>query len=79
MAFKWKKRADIFRGGEGIYHLTWAVVNREPILGSLEALPMPDADWHTAWVRATGLGKAVLAKVNELEVRTLRLRSFGRP
>ena len=30
---------------------------------------MPDADWHTAWVRATGLGKAVLAKVNELEVR----------
>ena len=45
------------------------MVNREPILGSLEALPMLDADWHTAWVRATGLGKAVLAKVNELEVR----------
>ena len=77
MAFKWKKREDMFKG-EGIYHLTWAVVNRVPILGALEPLPMPDAtstplstsqDRHTAWVRATGLGRAVLAKVNELEVR----------
>lgn len=76
MAFIWKKREDMFKG-EGIYHLTWAVVNRVPILGALEPLPMPDADGpvrqaqdrHTAWVRATGLGKAVLAKMNELEVR----------
>lgn len=68
MAFTWKKREDMFNG-EGIYHLTWAVVNRVPILGALEPLPMPDADGHTAWVRATSLGKAVLAKVNELEVR----------
>lgn len=68
MAFTWKKREDMFKG-EGIYHLTWAVVNRVPILGALEPLPMLDADGHSAWVRATGLGKAVLAKVNELEVR----------
>lgn len=68
MAFTWKKREDMFKG-EGIYHLTWAVVNRVPILGALEPLPMADADGHTAWVRATGLGKAVLAKMNELEVR----------
>lgn len=68
MAFTWKKREDMFKG-EGIYHLIWAIVNRVPILGALEPFPMPDADGYTAWVRATGLGKAVLAKVNELEVR----------
>lgn len=67
MAFIWKDNGKIFVG-EGIYHLTWAVVNRKPILGALEALPMPDADGHTAWVRATPLGRAILAKMNELEV-----------
>lgn len=68
MAFKWKDNGKIFMG-EGIYHLTWAVVNRVPILGTLEPLSIPDAEGHTAWVRATPLGKAVLAKMNELESR----------
>lgn len=34
MAFSWKKRKDIFKG-EGIYHLTFTVVGRKPLLGEL--------------------------------------------
>lgn len=68
MAFTWKERKDIFKG-EGIYHLTWAVVNRVPLLGTLEPLPTPDAEGHIAWVRATELGKAVLRECNILRLR----------
>ena len=66
MAFEWKNSKDIFKG-PGIYHLTFAVVNRAPILGTLVPLSEPDAEGHTVWVRATELGRAVLAKMNELE------------
>lgn len=65
MAFQWKDRPDIFKG-EGIYHLTFAVVNRAPILGVLEPLPSPDSEGHLASVRPTNLGRAVLAKMKEL-------------
>lgn len=34
MAFQWKDYKDIFKG-EGIYHLTFAVVGRRPLLGRL--------------------------------------------
>lgn len=68
MAFTWKGHKDIWKG-EGIYHLTWTVVNRTPILGTVEPLAVPDDEGHEAWTRATPLGKAVLAKINELEVR----------
>lgn len=68
MAFSWKERKDIFKG-EGNYHLTWAVVNRVPLLGTLESLPSPDAEGHNAWVRATPLGKAVLSECNNLKSR----------
>lgn len=68
MAFVWKEPKDIFKG-EGIYHLTWTVVNRVPILGTLEPLAVLDAEGHEAWTRATPLGRAVLAKINELEAR----------
>lgn len=65
MAFQWKDRPDIFKG-EGIYHLTFAVVNRAPILGVLEPLPSPNSEGHLASVRPTNLGRAVLAKMKEL-------------
>ena len=68
MSFTWKDNGQIFKG-EGIYHLTFAVVNRAPILGKLEPLSKTDAEGHTAWVRATELGRAVLTKMNELIVR----------
>lgn len=68
MAFEWKAPKDIFKG-EGIYHLTFVVVNRAPILGSLVPMSEPNAEGYTVWVRATDLGKSVLAMINELEVR----------
>ena len=68
MSFTWKANNQIFKG-EGIYHLTFAVVNRAPILGTLELLSKTDSEGHTVWVRATPLGRAVLAKMNELEAR----------
>ena len=68
MSFTWKANNQIFKG-EGIYHLTFAVVNRVPILGKLEPLSEPDADGFAVQTRATPLGRAVLAKMNELEAR----------
>lgn len=37
MAFKWKKPKEIWKG-EGIYHLTFVVVGRKPLLGELVPL-----------------------------------------
>lgn len=34
MAFTWKEHKDIFKG-EGVYHLTFAIVGRKPLLGEL--------------------------------------------
>ena len=36
MAFEWKNSKDIFKG-PGIYHLTFAVAGRRPLLGELVA------------------------------------------
>lgn len=77
MSFQWKSHTDIFKG-EGIYFLTWAVVNRSPILGTLEPLSVPDADGHIAWVKATELGKAVLWKLKEMEERCPQLQVLGK-
>lgn len=38
MAFTWKSPKDIWKG-EGIYHLTFVVAGRQPLLGELVALP----------------------------------------
>lgn len=65
MAFTWKDKKDIFKG-EGIYHLTFAVNNRIPLLGELQPLSFPDADGHTAWTKATELGKIVQTRLNIL-------------
>ncbi len=73
MAFTWKDRKDIFKG-EGIYHLTFVVVNRAPILGMLEPLLSPDNEGHIATVCPTNLGKAVLAKMKELATRYPQLQ-----
>ena len=37
MAFVWKDRKDIFKG-EGVYHVTFAVEGRVPLLGELQGL-----------------------------------------
>ena len=66
MAFTWKDSDEIFKG-EGIYHLTWVVQNRVPLLGSLEPLSEPDAEGRTVMVRATPLGKEILTKLRELQ------------
>lgn len=71
--FSWKKGTEIFKG-EGIYHLTWVVENRVPLLGSLEPLPTPNSTGHIAWVRATPLGRAILRKFTELDQRHPQLQ-----
>lgn len=65
MAFTWKDKNDIFKG-EGIYHLTFSVVNRIPLLGALRSLPLRGTTGHTAWTEATELGRAVQARLNML-------------
>lgn len=37
MAFQWKSHKDIFKG-EGIYHLTFTIAGRQPLLGALVPL-----------------------------------------
>lgn len=61
MAFTWKDKKDIFKG-EGIYHLTFTVVNRVPLLGDLRPLPKTDVDGHTAMPVHTHPGKAGTAQ-----------------
>lgn len=71
--FTWKEGKDIFKG-EGIYHITWVVVNRTALLGVLEPLPVPNEYGHKAWVKATPLGRAVLRKFTELDQRHPQLQ-----
>ena len=58
MAFVWKEHKDIWKG-EGIYHLTFTVVGRHPLLGQLVGLDTPTVDGHIARVEPTELGFAV--------------------
>ena len=84
MAFVWKDPKDIFKG-EGIYHVTFAVEGRRPLLGELVAefpdvtrpfyrnltrrVPAVNERGELAMVRLTDLGKAVSADLNALEER----------
>lgn len=43
MSFEWKNHKDIWKG-EGIYHLTFVVTNRRPLLGELVPLPRELSD-----------------------------------
>lgn len=84
MAFVWKEHKDIFKG-EGIYHLTFVVVGRRPLLGRLVAefpdvsrpfyrdltkrVPAVNERGELAMVRLSDFGKAVSADLNNLKER----------
>ena len=77
MAFTWKT-TDIWKG-EGIYHLTFVVAERRPLLGVLVALDdvtRPDEDRNArkfttelATVRLTPLGYAISRDLREFQLR----------
>lgn len=77
MAFTWKDKKDIFKG-EGIYHLTFGVVNRPPILGELRSLPQPSASGCTAYTEATELGRVVQTCLNTLCTDYPQLQIVGK-
>lgn len=60
--FKWKENINKFKG-EGIYHLTLAVVNRTPLLGKLCPSPSPS---QIAQVIPTELGAFVRKSVEAI-------------
>lgn len=68
MAFVWKDPKDIWKG-EGIYHLTFCVVNRVALLGRLVERDFPDSQGHSAFVEATALGNLVYREFNNLRLR----------
>ena len=78
MTFQWKEPKDIWKG-EGVYHLTFAVVNRTPLLGclvSLEQCVRQDVRRRTklADVEYTPLGLRICHKIEELEKRHPELK-----
>lgn len=77
MSFVWKDRKDIFKG-EGIYHLTFAVNNRVPLLGRLRPLQETSCDGHIATVELTELGVKVYQMFNALRVEYPELQILGK-
>lgn len=78
MAFTWKENGKIFVG-EGIYHLTFVVVNRTPLLGRLVPLEQcvrkgVRRKTELADVEHTPLGLRIHRKVEELEDRHPELK-----
>ena len=78
MAFTWKENGKIFVG-EGIYHLTFVVVNRTPLLGRLVPLEQcvrkgVRRKTELADVEYTPLGLRIHRKVEELEDRHPELK-----
>lgn len=68
MPFNWKQKSDLFRG-EGIYHLTFVVQNRIPLLGNLQPHPQAEATGHLSLVAATALGCTVSQLFSALPAR----------
>jgi len=62
--FTWKDRKDMWKG-EGIYHLTFAVVGRKKILSELKW----DKDKEKAWVGWSDLGNKVAEHISEISAR----------
>ena len=60
--FTWKRHKDIFKG-EGIYHLTFVVFNRVPILGELQTID------GVAQITPTPLGSAISHDLSALTNR----------
>lgn len=77
MAFSWKDKADIYKG-EGIYHLTFGVVNRKPLLGTLRPVEIPDSKGHIAWIDGTELGRYVYQHFNELTKEYPQMQILGK-
>ena len=66
MTFRWKDKAKLF-SGEGIYFLTFVVVNRKRMSGHLKRLTHPTPDGHTAVMEASDLGNAIYREFNSIQ------------
>ncbi len=66
MTFRWKDKAKLF-SGEGIYFLTFVVVNRKRIFGRLKRLTHPTSEGHTAVMEASDLGNAIYREFNRIQ------------
>ena len=66
MTFRWKDKAKLF-SGEGIYFLTFVVVNRKRMFGSLKRLTHPTPEGHTAVMEASDLGNAIYREFNRIQ------------
>lgn len=84
MAFQWKGHKDIWKG-EGIYHLTFVVSGRRPLLGELveeypdvtrpfyknltQRVPAVNESGEVAIIKLSAFGKAVSADLSTIEER----------
>ena len=66
MTFRWKDKAKLF-SGEGIYFLTFVVVNRKRMSGHLKRLTHPTPEGHTAVMEASDLGNAIYREFNSIQ------------
>ena len=66
MTFRWKDKAKLF-SGEGIYFLTFVVVNRKRMFGRLKRLTHPTPEGHTAVMEASDLGNAIYREFNRIQ------------
>ena len=66
MTFRWKDKAKLF-SGEGIYFLTFVVVNRKRMFGRLKRLTHPTPEGHTAVIEASELGNAIYREFNRIQ------------
>lgn len=66
MTFRWKDKAKLF-SGEGIYFLTFVVVNRKRMFGRLKRLTRPTPEGHTAVMEASDLGNAIYREFNSIQ------------
>ena len=66
MTFRWKDKAKLF-SGEGIYFLTFVVVNRKRMFGRLKRLTRPTPEGHTAVMEASELGNAIYREFNRIQ------------
>lgn len=66
MTFRWKDKAKLF-SGEGIYFLTFVVVNKKRMFGRLKRLTHPTPEGHTAVMEASNLGNAIYREFNRIQ------------
>ena len=66
MTFRWKDKAKLF-SGEGIYFLTFVVVNRKRMFGRLKRLTHPTPEGHTAVIEASDLGNTIYREFNRIQ------------